>query len=93
MHVRLPGTPRQRTLEVSASQGPQQAGCIPINSLQPVRPVDVRVQSVRRTPSSRLCLETKLTDVPTLISGLIFPVEAGIGGDLSIRNSTLSFER
>ena len=34
-------------MEVRASQGPQQAGRIPINALSLVRPVDVRVQSVR----------------------------------------------
>ena len=44
---RLPSTPRQLTVEVSASLGPQQAGRIPINALSSVRPVDVRVQSVR----------------------------------------------
>ena len=44
---RLPGTPRQHTVEVRASQGPQQAGRIPINALSSVRPVNVRVQSVR----------------------------------------------
>ena len=43
---RLPSTPRQRTVEVRASQGPQQAGRIPINALSSVRPVNVRVQSV-----------------------------------------------
>ena len=43
----LPGTPRQHTVEVCASPGPQQAGRIPINALSSVRPVDVHVQSVR----------------------------------------------
>ena len=44
---RLPSTPRQLTVELSASLGPQQAGRIPINALSSVHPVDVRVQSVR----------------------------------------------
>ena len=43
----LPGTPRQRTVEVCASPGPQQAERTPINALSSVRPVDVHVQSVR----------------------------------------------
>ena len=30
---RLPSTPRRHTVEVSASQGPQQAGRIPINAV------------------------------------------------------------
>ena len=34
-------------MEVRASQGPQQAGRIPINALSSVRPVNVHVQSVR----------------------------------------------
>ena len=44
---RLPSTPRQHTVEVRASQGPQQAGRIRINALSSVRPIDVRVLSVR----------------------------------------------
>ena len=43
---RLPSTPRQLTVEVSASLGPQQAGRIPINALSSVRPVNVHVLSV-----------------------------------------------
>ena len=39
---RLPGTPRQHTVEVCASPGPQQAGRTPINALSSVRPVDVQ---------------------------------------------------
>ena len=40
---RLPGTPRQHTVEVCASPGPQQAGRIPINALSTVRPIDTHV--------------------------------------------------
>ena len=43
---RLPSTPRQRTVEVSASQGPQTDARIPINALSSVHPVDVHVLSV-----------------------------------------------
>ena len=43
---RLPGTPRQHTVEVCASPGPQQAERTPINALSSVHPVDVHVQSV-----------------------------------------------
>ena len=37
------------TVEVSASLGPQQAGHTPYQSLLSVRPIDVRVQSIRPT--------------------------------------------
>ena len=43
---RCASTPRQHTVEVSASQGPQQAGRLLFNALSSVHPVDVHVQSV-----------------------------------------------
>ena len=46
---RCASTPRQLTVEVSASQGPQQASRLLFNALSSVHPVNVRVQSVRPT--------------------------------------------
>ena len=43
---RCASTPRQHTVEVSASLGPQQASHLPINAPSSVHPVDVHVQSV-----------------------------------------------
>ena len=52
----LPGTPRQHTVEVCASPGPQQAERTPINALSSVHPVDVRVRSVRPVVCAFLAL-------------------------------------
>ncbi len=46
---RCASTPRRHTVEVSASQGPQQASRLLFNALSSVRPINVHVQSVHPT--------------------------------------------